>query len=343
MTMRYLIITILACICVSTAYAQDVAFSQFNEKPLLRNPALAGVFHGDLRISGIFRSQWQSVTVPYRTVGLSGEYKLRANQHDDWVTLGIQALQDVAGDLNLSRTQILPVINYHKSLNGNKDDYLSLAFMGGPVNSQFDPSKLRTDEQYGGGDFDPTLPTGENFSRTGYSYWDASTGLVFSSSFSEEARFYIGAGIFHFNKPKLSFYTSNSNVHVDPKYVLNAGVSLPSGEVNRLDIFTDYFVQGGNRQWLMGFSYLVEFQRSYELEMTTLGIAFGANYRYKDAFIPVVKLEAYPFSIGISYDVNTSPLKTASNWRGGLELTATMKAKLTNRSYYQDRVRCITY
>jgi hypothetical protein len=47
-----------------TASAQDIHFSQFFEAPLLRNPSLAGIFTGDLRVQGVYRTQWGSVTVP---------------------------------------------------------------------------------------------------------------------------------------------------------------------------------------------------------------------------------------------------------------------------------------
>ena len=32
-------------------------------------------FAGDIRITGAYRNQWQSVTVPYRTFALGGEFK----------------------------------------------------------------------------------------------------------------------------------------------------------------------------------------------------------------------------------------------------------------------------
>jgi len=35
---------------IQSAIAQDLAFSQFFEAPLLRNPSLAGIFTGDYRI-----------------------------------------------------------------------------------------------------------------------------------------------------------------------------------------------------------------------------------------------------------------------------------------------------
>ena len=39
-------------------YAQDLHFSQFYEAPLIRNPALAGLFDGDVNVQLVYRNQW---------------------------------------------------------------------------------------------------------------------------------------------------------------------------------------------------------------------------------------------------------------------------------------------
>ena len=94
------------------AAAQDIHFSQFFEAPLLRNPALAGVFTGDLRVQSIYRTQWQSVTTPYQTVSLNGEYKMPVGKGEDYMTIGGQILYDRAGTVALTSTHVLPVLNY---------------------------------------------------------------------------------------------------------------------------------------------------------------------------------------------------------------------------------------
>lgn len=66
------------------SFSQDIHFSQFFETPLLRNPALAGIFGGDFRIQGVYRNQWNSVTVPYQTASLNVEYKLPVGKSDDF-------------------------------------------------------------------------------------------------------------------------------------------------------------------------------------------------------------------------------------------------------------------
>jgi hypothetical protein len=55
---------LMACIAMqvhASALAQDVGFSHFYDQPLLRNPALAGIFTGDIRFTASYRNQWQTV------------------------------------------------------------------------------------------------------------------------------------------------------------------------------------------------------------------------------------------------------------------------------------------
>src|SRR5215467_6575049 len=77
--------------------AQDVHFSQFFETPLLRNPALAGIFTGQYRLQMVYRDQWRSVTDGYKTGSLNGECKLPIGKANDFVTVGGQVLYDKAG------------------------------------------------------------------------------------------------------------------------------------------------------------------------------------------------------------------------------------------------------
>src|SRR5204862_6491965 len=128
------------------AVCQDINFSQFYEVPMLRNPALAGIFSGDYALTSAYRNQWQSVTTPYRTYAVGFEYKKSTRQNsNDFFTIGLQGTNDIAGDSRLRRTQVFPVLNFHKSLNSERDTYLSAGIMGGPVMQRFDPSQLTFD------------------------------------------------------------------------------------------------------------------------------------------------------------------------------------------------------
>jgi len=330
----------LACLPVA-AYSQDFTFSQFYEKPLLRNPALAGVFTGDIRICAAYRSQWGSVTVPFKTTAVSVENKLPLGNADDFITLGLQLTSDVAGDIRLKRTQVLPAINYHKSLSNDNDTYLSLAFMGGISGNQFDPTQMKLADQYQNGAFTPGNGTLQRIDRTGFNYWDASTGLSFSSATESGARYYVGGALYHFNKPRVA-YNDNNDIHLAERWMFNAGLNMPAGERSKIIAFADYMKQAGHSQLLAGIMYgthLIEYLE--DDEPTTLYL--GAFVRWGDAVMPMVKLDMKNLSLALSYDLNVSKLQVASNWRGGLELTGTYRGFLKTHSSTLDKVRCVRF
>ena len=326
---------------LGSAAAQDFTFSQFYEQPLLRNPALAGIFTGDIRVSMAYRDQWGSVTIPFRTTSLSVEHKIPIGNGHDVLTIGTQMSMDGAGDIRLKRTQILPAINFHKSLNDERDTYLSLAFMGGPVSSQFDITQLKFGDQYSGGSFSASNPSSQPITNNSYSYWDLSTGLSFTTVLENQTRFYIAAGLSHFTKPVIRSVTTTEASFLAPKLALNIGTHSKIGERGHLIAFADYYSQGGSRQLLGGMMLGLETAQYEDAEAAVFYI--GSFLRYGDALIPVVRLEFNHMTIGVSYDVNVSKLNVVSNWRGGLELTATYKDFLKIRNSTLDRLRCVRF
>jgi hypothetical protein len=49
-TYTQLLLLLCSLQATNVIYAQDIHFSQFFEAPLLRNPSLAGIFTGDIRV-----------------------------------------------------------------------------------------------------------------------------------------------------------------------------------------------------------------------------------------------------------------------------------------------------
>ena len=326
---------------LSKLLAQDLTFSQFYENPILRNPALAGIFEGDVRIEGTFRNQWQSVTVPYKTQALSTEIKFPVGEHADWMTAGIQIAHDVAGDIQLGRTALLPVVNYHKSMSNDNDNYLSLAFMGGPVISQFNPTLLMMGDQFNAstGSYDPNIVSNQRFNRSSFTYLDLSTGLSWSSSFDvgneNIARYYVGVGLFHLNRPKVGFYTNDTSTNLSQRLTFNGGLTLPLSEFDKLIFYGDYLRQGGNRQFLGGVLYgrdlFHDFSPANDDLFKDISIYAGALYRWSDALVPTINMDLYDFSAGISYDITLNQLATASQLKGGFEFNISYKTRLNNR------------
>ncbi len=309
-----LILFLFSFLLVKQSNAQDVHFSQFFEAPLWRNPSLAGIFNGDVRVQAVYRDQWNSITNAYKTGSLNAEYKIPVGKGDDFFTTGLQILNDKAGSIGWVTTQLLPVLNYHKSLSTEKNSYLSLGFMGGWVERHFDISKMTTNSQYDNG----TL--GENFSDTKYSYLDGSVGMSYNSNLKNNPAntFFLGAAYHHFNRPNRSFYR-NSNIELNPKWVFSGGIKLGVSDNAYLTIQADRTMQGGFSETVAGT--LCGLKIGEDLDNPAYTIHAGAFLRWNDALIPVVKLDYNPFSVALSYDVNISKLKQSSYGRGGFELS----------------------
>lgn len=331
---------LLFCIAVTnTASAQDIHFSQFFETPLLRNPALAGIFTGDVRVQAVYRTQWGSVTVPYQTGSLNGEYKKPIGRGNDFLTIGGQLLYDKAGTVALTATHILPTLNYHKSLSTERNMYLSLGFMGGWVQRRIDRSKITTNSQYDGTGFNPGLADGETFPKSSYSYLDASVGMSFNSQLGENTdnNIYLGLAYHHFNKAtKVSFY-GNPNYEMIPKWVGSAGLRLNISDYSYFTVEGNYSKQGPYTETIVGSLFT---RRLGEDEDPKYSISGGAYIRWSDAIIPVAKLEFKPFAIAASYDANISQLKAASQGRGGFEISLTYQKFVDKGNSSIEAVRC---
>ena len=340
--MKKLIISTFFVVSAFVGRGQDFTFSQFYDVPLYRNPAIAGIFNGNLRLTSAYRSQWSSVTVPYQTQALSAEVSVPVGYSYDLITYGLQLANDVAGDLKLSRTQFLPVFCFHKSLYEDVS-FLTFGVMGGYIQSQFDPTKALFGSQFNYTNPSNPLSGSYDFPRTSFSYWDASTGLAFNSEFNDGTRYYYGVSVYHFLKSKVFFFDQNSSI-LRPRFSLNGGINFVTGNFDHLYMFGDAMVQGGNRQLVMGMYYTHNLT-DFDDDRDNIALSAGLSYRWADAVIPTARMQMRHLQLGASYDVNISKLKSASQYRGGLELTLsyvnTLNALRSRR--YEERVGCYDF
>jgi len=332
------IVTGFALVASLSTQAQDLHFSQFFEAPLLRNPSLAGIFTGDIRVQGVYRDQWNSFTKAYRTGSFNAEYKMPLGASNDFITAGMQMLYDKAGTVGLTTTQLLPALNYHKSLSDDKSSYLSLGFMGGLIRKSIDVTKMTTNNQYNGG-WNPTSPTGENLTVPNFSTWDASVGMSYNTAFGPNGAnsLFVGAAYHHLNKPRNSFYR-DATTTLNPKYVFSAGVKWAVDEYSTFTLHADHSQQGNVKETIAGGLY--SYNTGSFVDDNACILYFGAFLRWKDAFIPVVKIDMRSLSLALSYDVNVSQLKTASQSRGGFELSLSYVGFFDRNNSARDAVMC---
>jgi hypothetical protein len=66
----------------------------------------------------------------------------------------------------------------------------------------------------------------------------------------------------------------------------------------------------------------------------------GGFIRWKDAIIPMAKVELRPLAISVSYDANVSNLSAASRGRGGFEMALSYQKYINRDNSSKDAVRC---
>jgi type IX secretion system PorP/SprF family membrane protein len=325
----------------TVATGQDINFSQFYELPLLRNPALAGIYSGDGRITSAIRSQWgnaSSPSAPFMSQAIGMEIRARLPKNSDsYTSFGLQITNDYAGDSRFGKLQVLPLIAYNQLINADYNLYVTLAFMGGPVSQHFDFTKLRFDDQFVNGAYSPANPTQQVYANTNVTYLDGNVGLSVSGNINEDINYYIGGAYFHFTEPKVAFIRAN-DIKLNKKIGINGGLTFPINDFSRMTLYADYFKQGGNSQGQGGIIFKKDIDQQ-DID-NTISISFGALYRWQDAIIPVVKVDLYRFGFGLSYDVNTSKLQAATKLQNAFELTFSFRAFTNSNRSVLNRQNC---
>jgi len=320
------------------AYSQaDIHFSQFYETSVLRNPALTGVFEDDFKLGVYYRSQWNSISNPYVTKLFSAETHFAASKtSDDFISFGLLGYADKAGSVDEKITTFYPAINYNKALDPNHNTYLSVGFTGGYVQYSFDPSKATFNNQYLNGTFLASNPTLENLPNATMTMWDIGAGVNYNTSRGENNNlsYIFGVSGYHFTQPVISYYR-NPKVSENIRINGNAAVTAVINDFVSMQAQANYAMQGTYHEIMAGG--LVSWTQARGMQ-TLFVLSGGAYYRYGDAIIPVVRVKYKAMAVGISYDVNVSTLKEASNMQGGTEVTLFVTGNYTDKGMQKKTV-----
>lgn len=306
--------------------AQDIHFSQFDETPLQLNPANAGAHH-DVRIIGNYKNQWKAVGSPYKTFAFSGDLKLlkKKNHH---LGIGIDFFNDKAGDANMGTTQ--GNLSLSGIININKKSLISAGLMGGFTQRSMNTANLQWGNQYDGTAYVASRPTGETSNATNYTFADLGAGIQYSYGTDEmyisannARKVNIGVSVFHPHQPAYSFYGDKTEkLHM--KLVLHGDASIGISNTNVvLKPSYIYFKQGATQEITPGLTiqYILQEGSKYTGNKKPAAFSLGGYYRLKDAAIALVRFEYSNYSIGFSYDINLSKLKTVTSTRGGFEIS----------------------
>lgn len=314
---RNKLILFLFVLSASITRGQDIHYSQFNASPQNLNPAQTGLFDGDWRFVGNFRTQWSVIPVPYRTFSIASDTRLKTKLENDVPAAGLIINTDKSGDSKFTTTQIFASGSYIKKLNKDSTHFISVGIQPGVTTKSFNVAALTFDNQYSGDAYNGSLPSGENFPKTRITYFDFGGGLAYLWRKNNRTLINVGVSALHLNRPKQSFF-NNDAIKLDVKTCVSGIAEFPvSAQLDLLPTVM-YQRQGKFHETVVG---LFGKYHLKPIDGMTTAVSLGGFYRMKDAFILVANMDYKNFNVGVSYDINTSKLVEATNHRGGFEIS----------------------
>lgn len=296
-----------------SAVGQDIHFSQFNRSYLNLNPAQTGVFDGDYRFNGNYRNQWSSVSEPYRTFSFSAERKSLLSKLPELST-GVLLFNDEAGLGGLRNLQAGISLGYAYKLTQDSSWVLHSGIFLGFQSRSINFDQFSFDRQYSGRRFDANLENGEQFDRNSFNGFNSHAGLLLKHDLAYRKSYSLGLAVFNLTGPNQSF--QGSNVPLDLRTQVHLGADHMLSD--RLDLLPSllWANQGQFQEIVLG----ANIRYRYKAYRNLYG---GIWYRNQDAIIASAGMDYDNWHVGISYDINTSGLESATNNRGGLELSVT--------------------
>ena len=325
---KKLLLGLIFLIASQLLMAQDFHLSQYDAPPLFLNPAMTGMFDGQYRIHGHYRTQWSVIaTHPYTTTGLSVDMPIKK------FGAGLQLMNYRAGTGDYNVFSALLSLGYDVVFDRKKNHHLALGFQGGILQKSVNLNKLTFGNQYtsaNGGGFDPSISNAEIFSNTSIWTHDINAGALYYFA-KENARFnpFIGFSAFHLTQPSETFFGATNKLPI--RYYLHGGTNININEKIQLMPKFIYMKQINDQE------YTATLLLHYFLKNSNSYLILGPTFRSKDATIIEGGIKKGNYTARISYDINTSNLKTVSEHRGGFEISLTY---ISNRNKPNPLANC---
>jgi type IX secretion system PorP/SprF family membrane protein len=319
--MRKLYFTLFAAVTFSAGWCQDFHLTQYDAAALNLNPALTGRFDGQHRVHLHYRNQWSAIATRPFTTGLASYDRA----FEKW-SFGGQFANFQAGAGRYMVNSLLLSASYNVALDKSSAHQLSMGIQAGGAQKSLNFNNLTFGNQYSelnGGGFDPSIANGELGGRESFFIPDVNFGMLYY--FAEEQHLlnpFIGVSLFHLNRPKESFYDQDNKLPM--RFVVHGGTKV--NLTDRIQLLPKVMFMGEKKAEEITTTLLLH----YYLPNSDAFLLFGPTYRNRDAALFEAGLKYGNFIYRVSYDINTSTLRPATNGRGGFELSVTFINKKIN-------------
>lgn len=308
------------------SFGQDGHLSMYDAAPMFLNPAMTGVFEGDYRFHGQYRTQWKAVNYkPYNSALVSFDMPYKK-----W-GFGIQINNFRAGSGNFNALQGLLSAAYYIPLNRNKSHFLNFGLQGGLTQKSLEYQLLSFNNQYtlsNGGSFDQTISSNENFGAQSQIIPMLNFGAMYYFS-KPQTRFnpFIGVSAFNLLQPKESFFAFDNRLPF--RVYTHVGARFNFTEL--FYIIPKVLVM--NQKKFSEQTYALE--AGYFMKGSEIYLLAGGIFRTKDAFVATIGAKKEHFVLKLAYDFNLSTLSRASSGRGGFEISFTYIYKKAKPADYK--------
>ncbi len=350
MHVRKLLSLFAAILLLNSLAAQDIHFTQFYMSPMTMNPAMSGKFEGTVRIGGIYRGQWASV------VGGGDSYKtpsfwadapiIRGIRKQDWIGVGLMFFADKAGEVGLKHSAAKLSATYHLAFGKKNTTVLSVGGQYGKGSRKLGDD-FRFEDGYGNSpDYVPSLSQDGNVADDA-NFTDIDAGINLASKLNKQMDFNIGFAMFHINEGKYSLVgrsdtsgpaptnPTGGNARIPRRMLLHGQFNAALNDRWSLNPAFQYQTMSGadeiQLQGLLGYLFNPEKDITFN---------FGLGYRMRDAVQAILGAKIKDLRVGLAYDINTSDLNAASNYRGGFELAANYIIKIYKPAVIKPKVLC---
>lgn len=347
--MKKIYCLLFCCIGISTlVQAQDQHFTQFYASPLTLNPALAGSIGGKYRIGFIYRDQWRQVLEePYVTFGaaldLRFQMRYRGKRIRDAVGIGLLFYSDRVPNIEFSTNQINLSGAYHKSLNKDNNQYLSLGAQVGISQRNVNYEDLTFDDQFNGSN-GYTDPTSELLPANNFSFADYAVGLNYAYAPRLKTSVYAGFAIHHLLQPQVSFFYDRDSDTPDilgddqlhMKFTGYINLQIPISDRVQLLPRGLIYSQGPHLAINAGTNFRFLFSESkgtaLHLGSWVRPVSNEDQSLELDAVIGMLGIEYNNFLLGISYDFGLNTLSNNVATQGAVEISIAYLGEYENET-----------
>jgi len=289
----------------------DPHFSQYYVYPSYLNPALTGAFNGSVRVSGIYRTQWGSISNPFDTKGLSTDISTNKN-----INIGFGLLNQTAGNGGYSYSTGHLNLAY-TGVKFGAEDFGRLVFgvQAGAIDRRFNRNKLTFGDQWNPvTGYSASNPTTEVLLNNSSTALDLGAGLLYyDANPSHAVNFYFGGSVSHLSKPKDNFSSLGDKV-LPYRFIGHLGARLALSPRFSITPNALYLSQGNSKEIMVGaFMDIAASEQNHLL--------LGANYRLNDAISPFLALTFNTTLLSFSYDVNNSDLGRKVTGTNAIEIS----------------------